>query len=191
MNRHSSELEAVLARLAKLEAQNRKLKLYGLILFLAFGAVVVMGQAAPTPEVIEAQRFVLKDTDGNVRAWLGLLGNGSEFTLGNVNKQPMMTLKVGEDASDLHFLGSQNSGMNLGLDLGVPAISMMAASGSGKAGIAIPKAGPAFSLEDAKGFSAIVGTSEPNTPAGRKSHQSSAASLVLLDKAKNVLWKAP
>jgi len=122
MTSSTEELQAVKKRLSDMEAQNRRLKWSGLSLLAALSAVVLMGQAAPTPKVIEAQRFVLKDAKGNVRAWFGLLGQGSELTLGNVNKEPKMTLRVSEDASDLHFFGGENSGMNLGVDFGNPRL---------------------------------------------------------------------
>jgi hypothetical protein len=46
-------------------------------------AIVLMRQAAPSARVVEAQKFVLKDANGNVRGWLAIIGKGSELTLGN------------------------------------------------------------------------------------------------------------
>jgi hypothetical protein len=186
-----NEIQSIRARLTKLEAQNRRLKLFGFTIFLAVGAVVLMGVGKPASEVVEAQKFVLKDADGNIRAWLGVFGEGSELVLGNKNKQPKMTLKVSDDASDLHFQGSQNSGMNLGLDFSTPAIAMVGANGSGQASLACSKFGPALSVEDAKKFSTIVGTSQASTSTAGKPHQDSAASVVLLDKDKKIIWQTP
>ena len=191
MSSNALELQAIMKRLSDLETQNRRLKWSGLSLLVVLSALVLMGQGAPAPQVIEAQRFVLKDAKGNVRAWLGLFGKGAELTLGDVNKQPKMTLKVSEDASDLHFFGSQNSGMNIGLDLGEPAVSMAAAERKGSAGIAFSPAGPAITLQDGNGFSAIVGTAQLKTPPGGEAKQSSAASIILLDKSGKLIWKAP
>ena len=150
-----------------------------------------MGQAAPSPRVVEAQRFILKDSDGNVRGWMGTIGKGSELSLGNVNAEPMMRLIVSTDASDLHFFGSRKSGMNLGLDSGSPDISMMGAEGNGRAGITFGKDGPALTLEDAKEFSTIVGATQLEKPANSGAYSASAASIVLLDKDKNVIWQTP
>ena len=185
------ELQAIMQRLNNLETQNRRLKWSGLSLLVVLSALVLMGQATPAPKVIEAQRFVLKDGKGNVRAWLGLLGEGTELILGNVNKQPKMTLKVSDDASDLHFFGSENSGMNLGLDLGNPAIAMAGADGNGGADIAFSPSGPAITVQDREGFSTVVGTPQLKvSPRGETKHPS-AASILLLDKAGKIIWKAP
>ena len=62
----TSEWDAVIGRLEKLERQNRLAKLMGAaILFLA-AALVLMGQAAPK-QTVEANEFVLKDSNGRVR----------------------------------------------------------------------------------------------------------------------------
>jgi hypothetical protein len=99
---------AVLERISKLEKQNQRLKKFNIAMVIFLSAVLLMGQAAPPPKVLEAQRFVLKDSEGNVRGWMGTIGNGSELTLGNVNAQPMMKMIVSTEASDLHFWSSEN-----------------------------------------------------------------------------------
>jgi hypothetical protein len=188
---NATELQAITRRLNALEAQNRRLKWSGLALLVVLSALVLMGQAAPTPKVIEAQRFVLKDAKGNVRAWLGLFGEGSELTLGSLDKQPKMTLKVSEEASDLHFYGNDNSGMNLGVDLGNPAIAIAGADGNGGAEISFSPSGPAIKLQDRDGFSTVLGAAQLKaTPRGEAKHPS-AASVILLDKAGKIIWKAP
>jgi hypothetical protein len=186
-----SDLQVILERIGILEAQNRRLRRGSVAIFAFLSAVILMGQAAPSPRVVEAQRFILKDTDGNVRGWMGTIGKGSELSLGNVNAQPMMRLIVSTDASDLHFFGSRKSGMNLGLDSGNPDISMMGAGGNGGARITFGKDGPALTLEDAKGFSAIMGTAQLEKPANTGAHSASAASIILLDRDKKVIWQTP
>ena len=99
------ELHAILERVGKLEAQNRRLRWGNVAILALFSAAILMGQAAPSPRVVEAQRFILKDSDGNVRGWMGTIGKGSELILGNVNAQPMIRLIVSTDSSDLHFFG--------------------------------------------------------------------------------------
>ncbi len=46
-------------------------------------------------------------------------------------------------------------------------------------------------VSDDQGFSATMGAEELVTPHTGETHKTSAASLVLFDKNKNVLWKAP
>jgi hypothetical protein len=53
------------------------------------------------------------------------------------------------------------------------------------------KDGPSLDLEDAQGYSAILGSGGLVTPTTGETHQTSAASLILFDKDKNVIWKAP
>jgi hypothetical protein len=183
--------EAIAARLGKLEEQNRRLKWGGITLLATISGLVLMGQAAPRPQVIEAQKFVLKDADGNIRGWFGVYATGSELTLGNMNKQPRMTLMASEDASDLHFFGSHNGGMTLGVNYGDPAIAMVDADGNGGADIAFSGAGPSLALSDRTGFSSVVGATQLKAQARREPHPTSAASVVLLDKDKNVIWQAP
>src|SRR3974377_2102646 len=101
MTSHGRELQAIADRIEKLEKQNRRIKRGGVTLFVAVSALVLMGQTMPTPHVVEAQKFVLKDASGNVRGWMGVIGEGSELTLGNINAQPMMQFVVSTDSSDL------------------------------------------------------------------------------------------
>jgi hypothetical protein len=185
------DLHAVLDRISKLEAQNRRLKKGTIATLAILSAIILMGQVAPSPRVLEAQRFVLKDRDGNVRGWMGTIGKGSELTLGNVNAQPMIRLIVSTDSSDLHFFGSHKSGMNLGLDSGNPDISMIGAEGNGEVRITFKEPGPSLTLEDAKGSSTIVGATQLEKPATRKADPTSAASIILLDKDKKVIWQTP
>ena len=191
MRSDSQELHAILERIGKLEAQNRRLRRAGVAILVLVSAVIFMGQAAPSPRVVEAQKFVLKDSDGKVRGWMGTIGTGSELNLGNVNAQPMMRLIVSSDASDLHFFGSSKSGMNLGLDSGNPDISMVAAEKNGGTRITFGKDGPTLTLEDTKGYSTIVGANHLAKPANAGDHPVSAASIVLLDRDKNVIWETP
>src|SRR5438105_1546848 len=55
-------------RLLALETENRRTKTIAILLLLSLGAVLLMGQAAFTNKINEAQAFVLKDAKGNVRA---------------------------------------------------------------------------------------------------------------------------
>jgi hypothetical protein len=76
-------LEALVARMDKLEAQNRRWKLAGILLGLSSLSLVLMAAKAadhtdPTvvhARTVEAQDFVLKDEDGQVRARLTLNPN--------------------------------------------------------------------------------------------------------------------
>ena len=64
----------VVQRVDRLERENRRMKLAGVLMLLGVAAVMVMGQAKTlkTAKEIEAERFVVKDEDGKVRVVLGL-----------------------------------------------------------------------------------------------------------------------
>jgi len=66
-------------RLERLERQNRLFTRAATVAALAVVAVVVMGQAAPRPSTVEAQKFVLKDKSGKIRA---VLGEGADNEIG-------------------------------------------------------------------------------------------------------------
>jgi hypothetical protein len=68
------ELNAVLERLIRLEKQNRRLKWMSVTALAAVSAIFLTGQTTPTPRTVEAQKFVLKDAQGNVRGWMSTIG---------------------------------------------------------------------------------------------------------------------
>jgi hypothetical protein len=71
--------EHLARRLDGLERENRRLKRLGTLALVGLAALIIMGQTAPAPvaNTIEAERFVLRDTAGNVRASLGLRPDGT------------------------------------------------------------------------------------------------------------------
>ncbi len=74
------DIQALTARMDKLEAQNRKWKLAAVLLGVSSASLVLMAAKAPDqvdPSVVhartvEARDFVLKDEDGQIRARLTL-----------------------------------------------------------------------------------------------------------------------
>jgi len=65
------ELGDILKRVERLERENRGLKRAGFLTLVGFAAIVLMGQAAPKSRTVEAEKFVLKDASGKVRAEMG------------------------------------------------------------------------------------------------------------------------
>lgn len=72
MTTFGPELEGLMARVARLERQNRWLRRGAGLTGLALATGAVMGAQNRTPEVIEAQQFVVRDGNGKLRARLGL-----------------------------------------------------------------------------------------------------------------------
>src|SRR2546427_13002691 len=61
-------LEAVLRRVEDLEAEVRRWRRAAMALMLSAVALTTLGAAVPRGRVVEAQKFVLKDTAGGGRA---------------------------------------------------------------------------------------------------------------------------
>jgi len=57
--------------------------------------------------------------------------------------------------------------------------------------LSVSKDGPIFSLKDGDGFKTTIGSTNLLTPRTGETHKTSAASVVLFDKDKKVIWSAP
>lgn len=107
MNSTTPNLQSLIARVEKLESQNRRWKLAAAVLTL-FSASLVLGGAKLAdridPQVIharsvEAQDFVLKDEDGRVHARLTMTPNKLEILGRSVIVGP------GDDGRTVLFAG--------------------------------------------------------------------------------------
>lgn len=79
---NESDLGAITERLERLERQNRRLRLAGVVLLLVGAALATAGVAHPAPPpVLEAQRFLVRDPAGRPRAVLGVVGDASALNL--------------------------------------------------------------------------------------------------------------
>lgn len=94
---------SVLERLAKLERQNRRFKRAGLVAMVLAGATLLLGQATPQWKV-EAERFVLKDADGKVRAELGMAGHGPLLALYDEDGARRAVFGIAERGPGIFFL---------------------------------------------------------------------------------------
>jgi hypothetical protein len=83
------ELTLLAQRVAQLEKQNRLFKCAGMLLLLLLGSVtLVAAQERGKVQTIEAERFVLKDANGRMRADLGMDKNGGvRFVLYDENEK--------------------------------------------------------------------------------------------------------
>ncbi len=67
-------METLARRLDQVERENRRMKQAGVVALAVIAAVVLMGQSTggKVAKVVEAEKFVLKDKDGKIRAIFGL-----------------------------------------------------------------------------------------------------------------------
>jgi hypothetical protein len=66
----TSEVDNLGQRVARLERQNRKLKMAGLGIVLGMAAFLLMG-AARAPKIVEAEKIVILDLHGRARITIG------------------------------------------------------------------------------------------------------------------------
>lgn len=174
MESGAAELTAVMQRLEQLEKQNRRFKQVGTAILLFLGCTFLMGQTTPY-RTIEANEFVLKDTQGKMRGKLAMTdGTAPELILydsGGIDR-----VRLGANP----FLGSMLS-----------FYSAEKKSGPLRDGLKIDINEAGVAIFDDAGFEARIGGIDLVTPRTGETSKTSAASVVLFDKDKKVLWKAP
>src|ERR1700674_828730 len=107
------------SRIVQLEKESFLWKRIGLASFLFLACLGLMGQAkqrrtpkatpppaappatppsASGPKIVEAESFVLKDTNGRVRAELAMSGTGPSFKLRDESGSALVTLSLNDSA---------------------------------------------------------------------------------------------
>jgi len=74
---------SLVQRMERLEQENCRMKLAGVLVLLGIAAVIVMGQAKATKvaKVVEAEKFVVRDENGKERGSLEVLEDITALTL--------------------------------------------------------------------------------------------------------------
>ncbi len=90
-------------RMEKLEKANRRLKLAGVLVLTLVGCLLLLGVASPK-RTVEAEAFILRDANGEMRAVLGMGVEGPSLSLYDANEVPRAVLLVleGEPALFLY-----------------------------------------------------------------------------------------
>jgi hypothetical protein len=86
----TSEVGNLVQRVAKLERQNRQLKMIGLGVALGLAAFLLMG-AAKTPKTVEAEKIVIRDRYGRSRITIGTPASAGA-AIGTNSDDPMIWL---------------------------------------------------------------------------------------------------
>jgi len=139
------DLNVVIARLERVERENRWMKRAGLAGLLAAACVLVMGQARPAARAVEAQSFILQDASGAKRAELVL-------EAGAPGSEPSPVLRF-LDAKGGDTLSMSSTRLELAgkADLG-PDILLDDAKGSPRADLGLQHGLPFVVLNDEKGI---------------------------------------
>lgn len=69
-------MEALAQRLEKMERQHHRLKLMGVVVLVLTTTALLMGQALPKSQTVEAERVILRDVNGKLRARLAVDTDG-------------------------------------------------------------------------------------------------------------------
>lgn len=218
----TSELQDILQRLSRVERKNHRLKLFGFMFFVGIFGLFLMGQASvpKVPDVIEAQKFILRDSQGHGRATLGFTPDNSPALILNQTDGTLgATLKVGPQGRSMLSLydrgGNPRALLSLDTD-GSAGITFGDADGKARAGLAVTSeksAGLILYGNGEKplalvgltrdGSPAIIFTEErgkPNVVIANTEAQAGLTGLVnkkadfsmsITDKAGKVIWSAP
>ncbi len=158
-------------RLNRLERDNLRLKQLAVLVLLGVAAILFMGQSKPqgSAKVVEAERFILRDESGKVRARLEVVKE-----------------KVGLDIHDED--GTIRASLTLIRD-GAPSLNLYDKDGNRRATLGYTE------LEITRAVTTLK-----NTPTGMRTEyqilptgtvKRAESSLVLFDKDRKVIWRAP
>ena len=154
----SERIQCLERRQAELRRTNRKLGSVTGALLLTLGAICLMGQTEmKQQQILDAQQFVLRDSDGKVRGAMGVMPDGAVgFNLADVKGQTRMTMDLAADGSpglDLYDAqGKLRATVALG-PTGTPGLGLYDVSGKLRTSLDVPAAntpGVAFYREDGK-----------------------------------------
>ncbi len=182
------DLDSLRARIERLERENRRFRLGGLALIVAACAAALMGQAQPA-RTIEAERFVLRNASGKIAAELATPRGSPALRFLAPNGEVDAVLDphlfvMYEKQTPVAQL--DRTGLYIRDDRGTAVIAL---GGWSELGMSAPT--PSLRLADADGNSAVMGSVSISATKSGESHQTPAASMVLLAKDGKILWSAP
>ncbi len=148
MQTPESSLETLANRVAKLEAQNRRLRKTGIAALVVAAAVIAMGQA-PAKKIIEANEFVLKDAAGKTRARLDMEVGRPTLALLSAGGLPIAALAGGDEP----FFTLQKPGTTEQVQLGASKafVGLAIYDKEIRAGLSLQKGVAALDIADEKG----------------------------------------
>lgn len=204
----------LVARIEKLERDNRRLKRLGVAALVLVGALGLVAATRPEPGVIKAHAFEVIDGQGRARIKLAATESGEEIWMKNVDgvvtsrlsgdakgtslvldgsgsKAGSAMIDASRDGASLSIFSSEGGTASIDA-FGYPTLSLWDVKGETASISAFPF-GPNLSLADGRGYSTEIGTTSLVTPNTGETHQTSAASIVMFGNGKkhHVIWEAP
>lgn len=186
-----NELRSIGRRLRRPDLGNR-LERVGGALLVALAALALLGQAMPTstPRVIEAERFVVRDSTGTIRGQLGMMEGVPRLVLYDEAGRSRVRLFVEADAVHLFFVDQgDHSRMRLFVGKDSARLQFADVAEQERALFGITDGKPSLVLRDEVTDRAVLGQARVKLDGAEE--QRSASSLVLLDQDGKVVWKVP
>jgi len=199
------ETQPLEVRIERLERQNRLFRRGALTCLIALVSVGLMGQtkhprkaapAAPVvPEKIEAGSFIMKDSNGKIRAELSMAATGPTFKLLDESGTPLMKLSLNDGSPQgpmMLFSDAQHhAGFSLSVLQGMGSqLSLVGARPDIQARMEVAPEGTSLEVSDADGFTTSIGNGMQASK-GKQPKKTTAASVTLYGKDRKVLWSTP
>ena len=146
MSDHDRTQGEILARLRKLEVQNRLIKRIGLLVLVSAGALFWMGQAKVVRNV-EARRFTLRDAKGKRRAEMAIELGRPVLIFYDETERASVSVGVEEDGPGLTLYNpAGQQAMVLSAAQNGPVLSMFSRSGVRRLNMSVAAQGPVIGL---------------------------------------------
>ena len=203
------ETQPLEVRIERLERQNRLFRRGALICLIGLVSVGMMGQtkrprkaastpvptALAVPEKIEAGSFIMKDSNGKIRAELSMAATGPTFKLLDENGAPQMRLSLNDSSPQGPMMLLSDPQHHAGFSLSVfegmgSQLSLVGARPDIQARMEVAPGGTSLEMSDADGFTTSIGNGMQASK-GKQPRKTTAASVTLYGKDRKVLWSTP
>ena len=196
-------------RIERLERQNRLFRRGILTCLITLVSIVLMAQTKhprkatssatatvpAVPEKIEAGSFILKDSNGKVRAELSMAGTGPAFKLRDENGTPRVTISLIDGAPPGPVILLSDSQQQASVSISVlqgmgSQLSLVGARPDIQARMAVTPDGTSLEMSDSEGFTTSIGNGL-QAGKGKQPKKTTAASVTLYGKDRKLLWSTP
>jgi hypothetical protein len=190
-------------RILKLEKENRRFRQLGISALVIVTLLLLMGQAAPK-KVVEANEFILKDGAGHPRASLRIDEKTLQTEFALVDQEGNNQILLSADDSVGGAVVVRKAGNDTALLLTHGFVALKAQN---KGTLVLEPSAVAFrdvkeavkglfasdelTVSDDRGFATQIGVTDLTKISIGEKLRTSAASIVLLGKNNEVLWKTP
>jgi hypothetical protein len=147
------------------------------------------------PDKIEAGSFIMKDSNGKIRAELLMAATGPVFKLLDESGTSLIALSLNDSSPQGPMMLLSDPQHHAGFSLSVlegmgSQLSLVGARPDIQARMEVSPEGTSLEMSDADGFATSIGNGMQATK-GKQPKKTTAASVTLYGKDRKVLWSAP